>query len=213
MNVVFRKSHSLALWICLAVTAAVLPNWAAAQIIQPVAAAELNSILADPGVPTAGSTTPDVTVVEYFDYNCPFCKALAPDFHTLLATDRKIAVIYKEWPIFGGVSVYAAQAALATQYQGKYLQAHQALFSAPRLAQAEQVDDALRRSGVDMTRLKNDLINHGAAIDALLARNQAEARALQLRGTPGILVGRTVASGVTDLKGLQNAVGLARHNQ
>ena len=151
--------------------------------------------------------------VEYFDYNCPFCKALAPDFRTLLATDRGVAVIYKEWPIFGGVSVYAAQAALATQFQGKYLQSHQALLSAPRLAQTGQVDDVLRRSGIDMSKLKNDLLNHRAAIDALLARNQAEALALKLRGTPGILVGRTIAPGITDLKGLQTAVGLARRNQ
>jgi len=122
-------------------------------------------------------------------------------------------VIYKEWPIFGGVSVYAAQAALATQFQGKYLQSHQALLSAPRLAQTGQVDDVLRRSGIDMSKLKNDLLNHRAAIDALLARNQAEALALKLRGTPGILVGRTIAPGITDLKGLQTAVGLARRNQ
>ena len=81
--------------------------------------------------------------------------------------------------------MYAAQAALATQYQGKYLQSHHALLSAPRLAQTEQVDDALRRSGIDMSELKNDLINHRAAIDALLARNHAEALALKLRGTPG----------------------------
>jgi len=72
----------------------------------------------------------DVTVVEYFDYNCPFCKALAPAFHAFIDKDHAAAVLYKEWPIFGGVSIYAAQSALAANFQGKYLQAHDALISA-----------------------------------------------------------------------------------
>jgi len=84
-------------------------------------------------------------VVEYFDFNCPFCRKLAPSFRSLLKSDPKVAVVYKDWPIFGGVSVYAARCALAAQWQGQYGKAHEALIAAPRLSQNGQVDEALRR--------------------------------------------------------------------
>ena len=167
-------------------------------------------ILAEPGVPTLGAAGADVTVVEYFDYNCPFCKALAPAFHPFIDKDHAAAVIYKEWPIFGGVSVYAAQSALAANYQDKYLQAHDALMSAPRLAENQQVDAALRAAGIDMAQLQKDLIAHKGAIDSLLKRNGTEARGLGLRGTPGILVGRQIVSGISDFASLQSAVAVAR---
>jgi protein-disulfide isomerase len=168
-------------------------------------------ILDEPGVPILGSANADLTVVEYFDYNCPFCKALAPVFQPFIDQDHAAAVLYKEWPIFGGVSVYAAQAALAANFQGKYLQAHDALMSAPRLGENSQVDAALRGAGIDMAQLKKDLVAHRASIDKLLMRNDAEARGLGLRGTPGILVGRRLVSGISDLRALQSAVAHSRH--
>jgi protein-disulfide isomerase len=184
-----------------------------AAAAQPIAATGLKRILTDPGIAALGSAHADVTIVEYFDYNCPFCKKLAPDFQTLVATDHEVAVIYKDWPIFGGVSVYAARSALAAQWQGKYLVAHDALMGAPRLGQNEQVDAALQRAGIDMTALKSDLASHGAAIDALLARNHAEAVALKLPGTPGIVVGRMLVPGITNLKDLESVVSYARHEK
>jgi protein-disulfide isomerase len=167
-------------------------------------------ILREPGAPLLGSAGADVTVVEYFDYNCPFCKALAPAFHPFIEKDRAAAVLYKEWPVFGGVSVYAAQSALAANFQGKYLQAHDALMSAPRLAENKQVDAALRGAGIDMAQLKKDLATHKASIDGLLMRNDAEARSLGLRGTPGVLVSRRIVSGISDLATLQSAVAVSR---
>jgi protein-disulfide isomerase len=187
-----------------------LPSIANAQTPPPISAEVQKHILHEPGIPLLGSTAADITVVEYFDYNCPFCKALAPAFHPFIERDHAAAVLYKEWPIFGGVSVYAAQSALAASYQGKYLEAHDALFSAPRLAESSQVDEALRGAGIDMARLKQDLIAHRASIDALLTRNDAEARSLGLRGTPGVLIGRQRVSNLSDLAGLQAAVAAAR---
>jgi len=179
---------------------------------QPLVSAEAQKrILVDPGAPILGSAKADVTVVEYFDYNCPFCKTLAPAFHPFIEKDHESAVLYKEWPIFGGVSTYAAQSALAAGFQGKYLLAHDALISAPRLAENSQIDSVLANAGIDLTRLKADLIARRASIDRLLARNDLEARGLGLHGTPGILVGRRVVSGISDLRSLQSAVALARH--
>ena len=167
-------------------------------------------IIDAPGVPVFGASSPEVVVVEYFDFNCPFCRKLAPSVRALLSADHKVAVIYKDWPIFGGVSVYAARCALAAQWQGQYEKAHDALISAPRLSKNEQVDEALRRAGIDISRMHRDLEQHGAEIAALLTRNSNEARALGIRGTPGILVGRQTVSNVADLADLQAAVSKAR---
>lgn len=188
------------------------PTAAAAQQASLIAVAAVKRILSEPGVPTLGSAKPDVTVVEYFDYNCPFCRALAPAFRPFIEQDHAAAVLYKEWPIFGGVSVYAAQAALAANYQGKYLQAHAALMSAPRLEKDSQVDAALQGAAIDMVQLKKDLVAHGAAIEEILKRNDREARSLGLHGTPGILVGRRIVSGISDLPALQAAVAFSRHS-
>jgi protein-disulfide isomerase len=187
-----------------------LPTVAGAQNPPPISAEVQKHLLHEPGVPLLGSTAADITIVEYFDYNCPFCKELAPAFHPFIEHDHAAAVLYKEWPIFGGVSIYAAQSALAATYQSKYLQAHDALISAPRLAEETQVDAALRGAGIDMDRLKKDLAAHGASINALLMRNDAEARGLGMRGTPGVLIGRQRVSNLSDLAGLQAAVAASR---
>jgi protein-disulfide isomerase len=187
-----------------------LPTVASAQSPPRITAEAQKQVLNEPGVPTFGAAHANVTVVEYFDYNCPFCKALAPAFHAFMGKDHAAAVLFKEWPIFGGVSIYAAQSALAANFQGKYLQAHDALINAPRLAENAQVDAALRRAGIDMAQLKKDLVAHRESIDGLLMRNDAEARALGLRGTPGILAGRQLVSGISDLAGLESAVAVSR---
>jgi protein-disulfide isomerase len=194
------------------VLALTLPAVADTQHPPLISAEAQRRILLEPGAPLLGSTTADVTVVEYFDYNCPFCKALAPAFHPFVDQDRASAVLFKEWPIFGGVSVYAAQTALAANFQGKYLQAHDALISAPRLGENSQVDSVLTRAGIDMVRLQKDLIANRASIDRLLMRNDAEARALGLHGTPGVLVGRTLVSGISTLEALQSAAALSRRS-
>lgn len=190
-----------------------LPAIAPAQDIQLITDAGRKEILTDPGTEAVGAPKADVTIIEYFDYNCPYCKKFAPALHSLLAEDPKIAIVYKEWPILGDVSVYAARAALAARWQGKYRYAHDALMNGPRLAQNDQVDATLKRAGIDLDRLKRDQTGHAKDIDALLARNDAEAHALHLRGTPGIVVGRQLLPGIVDLNGLKQLVANSRHEQ
>lgn len=148
--------------------------------------------------------------MEYFDYNCPFCKKLAPGLQGLLRADARVALVYKDWPILGDVSRYAARSALAAGWQGKYLLAHDTLMGAARLASNTQVDSLLQHAGLNMIQLKADAVSHGALIDALLQRNDTEVRALGIRGTPGLLVGRHIISGVYDVAGLERAVAIAR---
>ncbi len=183
-----------------------LPAIASSQEVQQISVAGEQSILAKPRIEITHSTRPDVNVVEYFDYNCPFCKKMTPALTQLLAGDKKIALIYKDWPILGDASVYAARCALAAQWQGRYLQAHDALLSGPRLSQDHQVESILQDAGIDVGRLKKDLVSHSQDITAMLARNDAEAAALGLKGTPGILVGRLLLPGVADLSLLKKMV-------
>jgi protein-disulfide isomerase len=158
----------------------------------------------------AGAAKPDVTILEYFDYNCPYCKKLGPVLKALLAQDQRIAIVCKEWPIFGAVSVYAAKSALAARWQGKYLIAHDALLNGPELTKNQDVDQALARAGIDVVRLKEDSVSHAGDIEASLAHNDAEAHALNLRGTPGVVLGRKVLPGTIDLDGLKRSIAEAR---
>jgi protein-disulfide isomerase len=186
---------------------------AAAQDLAIITRAGQKEMLKNPGTPAAGAAKPDVVLVEYFDYNCPYCKTLVPALQTVLAQDPRIAVVYKDWPILGPVSVYAATAALAAGYQGKYLIAHDALISGPRLAKNEQVDEALHKVGVDSETMKKDRTTHAAEIAALLKRNDEEAHALDLDGTPGLVVGRQMVPGVTDAAFLTKLIANSRQGK
>jgi protein-disulfide isomerase len=128
----------------------------------------------------------------------------------LLAADAHVALVYKDWPILSDVSRYAAGLALAAKWQDKYEVAHDTLMRATHLATEVQVDALLHGAGIDVAQLKKDRVAHGAEIDALLMRNDTEARALGIRGTPGLLVGRHIINGVYDVPGLQQAVATAR---
>jgi protein-disulfide isomerase len=188
-----------ALILLAALAAASLPSSSSAQELRQITTAGQRAILAPPEIELAGARDADVTIVEYFDYNCPYCKRIDPTFRQLLAEDKRIALIYKDWPIFGDISVYAARCALAAQWQGKYFVAHDALLGAAPFDQTSQVESVLRDAGIDVGRLKRDLISHAEEISAALARNSAEARALELQGTPGILVGRLLMPGGADI--------------
>lgn len=193
-----------------ALAAVCLPTIALGQGVQLITVAGQKEILTDPGTDAIGAPNADVTIVEYFDYNCPYCKKLAPALQSLLLQDRTVAIVYKDWPILGDVSIYAARAALAARWQGRYVAAHDALMNGPRLTQHDQVDASLKRAGIDIGKLKKDQSGHAKDIDALLARNDAEAHALNLRGTPGIVIGRLLLPGIVDLNGLKQLVSESR---
>ena len=192
---------------------ALLMDAAAAQDVALITRDGVKQILANPGTGPVGAFKPDVIVVEYFDYNCPYCKKQVPTLKALLAQDPNIGLLYKDWPILGPVSQYAAASALAAGWQGKYLAAHDALISGPRLAQDDQVDDILQHAGVNMEALKKDRVAHAKEIAALLARNDEEAHALGLQGTPGLVVGRQLVAGIADLGTLKKLVANSRSGQ
>jgi len=181
-----------------------------AQGVQLITAEGQKAMLAALGTAPVGAVDADVTIVEYFDYNCPYCKKMAPVLEAILTDDHHVRVVYKDWPILGPMSVYAAKAALAAQWQHKYRVAHDALINGPRLTTATQVDAALSRVGVNLDTLTKDRAQRSAEIDALLERDDQEAHALSLRGTPGVVVGRQLLPGLVDLPALKQLVADAR---
>jgi protein-disulfide isomerase len=176
------------------------------------APATIVSALAQPPLmPAAGAKDADVTIVEFFDYNCPFCKKTAPELQKLLHVDPKVRILYKEWPIFGDVSEYAARSAIAANWQGKFLIAHDALIgSAHDLDVTAQVDAILEGVGVNLTQLARDRTAHATEITAILSRDAQEAAALGFRGTPGIVIGRQLLPRSLTLKELQQLTQSAR---
>jgi protein-disulfide isomerase len=151
-----------------------------------------------------------VTVVEFFDYRCPYCRIMEPRLHELLTQDKSVRLVLKDWPIFGGVSVYAAQVAIAAGWQGKYAPVHDALFTLPRTMDRDAVRIAAQKAGVDLTQLDRDLSARGAEIDRILGKTDVEARTLQLQGTPGFVIGHSLVPGALLLDDLEHLVAQAR---
>jgi protein-disulfide isomerase len=147
------------------------------------------AVLRDADNPVLGNPDGDVTIVEYFDYQCPYCRKVAPALAQVMREDPKLRVVLKDWPILGAPSRYAARLVLAAKYQGKYQAAYEALIGrAGRLTEAG-ADEALAAAGVDLARAKADLDANKDRIDALLRRNDLQAQAFGFRGTPAFIVG------------------------
>lgn len=153
-----------------------------------------------PGAPRTGAADADVVIVMYADYNCGYCKRMEPVLAGALKADKRLAVVHKEWPIFGDVSEHAARVALAASYQGRYDAVHRAFMLSPtRLSDKDMVDAVAKQAGVDWPRLTRDLKAHDGDIDAILLRNAREATLLRLQGTPGLVVnGYLVPGALTD---------------
>lgn len=148
-----------------------------------------DAVLRDPENPVLGNPQGDITIVEYFDYQCPYCKKISPVLDQVVNEDKKIRLIFKDWPILGEPSGYAARLVLAAKYQNKYEAAHRALMArVGRLTEAV-IDESLTRAGVDVARAKADLAANKPAIDGLLKRNNAQAEEFGFRGTPAFVVG------------------------
>jgi protein-disulfide isomerase len=169
-----------------------------------------DAVLRDPEIPVLGNPDGDLTVVEYFDYQCPFCKKLAPEIARVVRDDGKIGLVLKDWPIFGAVSRSAAQLALAAKYQNKYQEAHDALIGAKEKLSDASIPELLTKVGVDVEKAKRDLQAHQKSIDDLLIRNDKQADAFDFQGTPGLIVGFFRVPGVVEMKVFKQIIADAR---
>jgi protein-disulfide isomerase len=183
-----------------------MPREARAQAREPSEAA----VLRDPDNPVLGNPDGDIAIVEWFDYNCPYCRKLEPELRQVVQDDGKVRLVLKDWPILGPVSVVAARMALACKYQDKYVQAHDALFGVSSRLTESRIDEVLKEAGIDLDRARHDLGTNGKTIDAILARINAQAEGLGFRGTPSFIVGKFRVPGVLTMDQFAQVIADAR---
>jgi protein-disulfide isomerase len=167
-------------------------------------------VLRDPDIPVAGNVDGDIAIVEYFDYQCPYCRKLEPELRQVVQDDGKVRLVWKDWPILGPVSVIAARMALACKFQDKYRQAHDALIGVNSKLTEPRIRELLAGAGVDVDRADRDLATNAKAIDAILARNSDQATAFGFKGTPSFIVGKFRVPGVLTMAEFSQVIADAR---
>lgn len=153
------------------------------------------AVLRDREAPREGPPGADVTLAVFTDYQCPACRKAEPDLRMALREDHGVAVIYKDWPIFGPISRRAARVALAADRQSLYPQVHHALMRERRVLEPDVLRQLVESVGGRWSRIEHDLEAHGGEIDAALARTTREAFALGLAGTPAFVIGSRLIEG------------------
>ena len=174
-------------------------------------ATKQQELLHDPASPVSGNTKGEITLVEFYDYRCGFCKKAASAVTELQKEDRRVRVVYKDFPILGEPSELAAKAALASQAQGKHQAFHEALLASHADMTKESILKIAVKVGLDVKRLEADMTN--SQWQAVIDKNRALARELGISGTPGFIVGNELVAGWLDLKGLKELIARAGHNK
>jgi len=167
-----------------------------------------SEVFDNPATPVGGNPKGNVTIVEFFDYRCPYCKQVLPALQTLLQEDHELRFVYKEFPVLGPASVTAAHAALAAQRQGKYEAFHTAMMAAKGQINEDTIYKVAGSVGLDVDRLKQDMA--APEIEQELKANLALAEALNIRGTPGFIIGKKIVPGALDLDALKDMIAEAR---
>lgn len=171
-------------------------------------ATKQNELLNDPSSPISGNPNGEITLVEFYDYRCGYCKRAADAITQLQKEDPRVRVIYKDFPILGEPSELAAKAALASVVQGKHQVFHEALLALKGEMTKASILVTATEVGLDAKRLEADMRN--PEWDRVIEKNRALARDLGISGTPGFIVGTELVPGVLALKGLKDLIARAR---
>jgi protein-disulfide isomerase len=178
------------------------------QAVKTVLKERAGELLQDPNSPVGGNAKGNVTLVEFFDYNCSYCRRVAPTMTKLMAGDPQLRVVYKEFPILGPDSLFAAKAALAAQLQDKYVPFHEAIMNRKGKVDEKFTLAAAAKTGLDVVRLKKDM--KAPEIADAIEKNFKLAQALGINGTPGFVIGDQIFPGAVGLVALKAAVEQAR---
>lgn len=171
--------------------------------------AELRKVLEqNPALPVLGNPKGDITLTEFFDYNCPYCRTNMADVQRLIADDPKLRVVFREWPVFGEGSMFAAKAALASLQQGKYWPFHEALMTMKGRAEESTVLRAARQAGLDVDRLRVDMEKREILDQIYETMDLADT--MMLTGTPTFIAGHEASFGKLNLADLKQLVATAR---
>lgn len=194
--------------VCASSLAALSPALALAQAPDAQVAAK-PMLLHDPQSQVLGNPNGDVTIVEFFDYACPICKAVEPKIEALLASDRNVKLVIKEFPILTPQSLTASKAALAAVKQGKYAQFHQAMMLYRGPLTDEAIFGVAARTGLNVARLKRDM--ESPAITTEIYNNLNLARSIRAFTTPIFVVDNHILPNDNSLTlDFQAAVAAAR---
>lgn len=166
------------------------------------------ALFEDPETPVLGNPDGDVTIVEFFDYRCPYCRRVAPAVAALLAEDPGIRLVLKEWPILGPKSVEAARAALAAHGQGHYAAVHEALMAGTLDVDAQAIVAFAAERGADPEAMRLDMDSD--RVTRLLVMNDRLAAALRFTGTPAFVIGEQTVPGAVPIEMLREMVAAAR---
>ncbi|WP_404926502.1 DsbA family protein [Mesorhizobium sp. ORM16] len=167
-----------------------------------------DALLNDQASPSAGNPFGDIAMVSFFDYNCGFCRAAALDLQQALTDDPNVKLVFKDFPVLGPASRFAARAALASHKQGKYEAFHLALMAFPGPVNERSTLTVAERVGLDLEQLKRDM--QDPAITDTITRNSALAKDLYIYGTPALVIGNEVIPGQVGIATLQRAIAEAR---
>lgn len=167
-------------------------------------------VFRDPDAPVLGNPDGDTTVVEFFDYQCAYCKRSHEDVKSVIADDGNVRLVMKDWPVFGNASVFAAQAVLGASTIGYYEKAMEALMATPASLSEDDVKRLLTAVGLDLTEIADAVRQNNRKINDLLTRNYKQALAFRFAGTPSFVIGKKTYSGVLDSDQLRDAIREAR---
>jgi protein-disulfide isomerase len=158
--------------------------------------------------PSVGDPKADVTIIEFFDTRCPYCRRLEPTMANFLNSDSRVRLVYKDMPILGPASVLGSRALLAAQRQGGYDKLRTAIMQAPPDTTIEMIQQAAEAAGLDWNRLHKDMDD--PAVQARLDANVRLARELGIQGTPALVIGEAMIPGAVDVADIKQAVAEAR---
>ncbi len=185
---------------------------AEAEKQQANVAKNAEAIFTSPRGVTIGNRDGDVTLVEFFDYNCGYCKRAMLDMLEIMKGDSKLKVVLKEFPVLGPSSIEAAQVGVAVRMQDpsgrKYLDFHQKLLTGKGQADKARAMAAAKEAGLDMAKLEKDLAS--PEIRATLEENFKLAEAMGMNGTPSYVIGKQVVIGAVGVDSLKEKIGIAR---
>jgi protein-disulfide isomerase len=159
-------------------------------------------------LPVAGNTKGDVTIVEFMDYRCGYCKSVKPTLDEVIRADGKIRLVLKEFPILGPASRTASMAAIAAHKQGKYLAYHNALMAYPNNLTDEVIFALARQVGLDLAKLKDDM--KSPEVLALIEKTNKLATDLGINGTPGFIIGDQIIPGAVTATEMKERISAAR---
>jgi protein-disulfide isomerase len=173
-------------------------------------AAHADALEHDPASPVIGNPEGDVTIVEFFDYRCPYCKSTAPALQQLIERDKNVRLVLKEFPILGKDSQFAARVALVALRHGKYAAFHKAMFALPKVDEESTLGVAASL-GLDAAAVRREMSSQ--EIDKTLAANAELAHQIEVDGTPAFVIGGSLVPGAAGLDQLREMVAAARNGK